>query len=56
MINGSSNQEKEEVIKTVFSKDFRDKFYEECTIEIGGIKRVNLSPHNLLEWLEFNLK
>jgi hypothetical protein len=44
------------VIKTVFNQEFIDKFYEECTAYIGGVKKVTLSPHNMLEWLQDNIK
>lgn len=29
----------------------RRQFFEECTDNINGVQKVNLSPHNLFEWI-----
>lgn len=31
-------------------EEIRNKFFEECTIEKEGLRVVNMTPHNILEW------
>ena len=33
----------------------RREFFNECTDEVNGLKKINLSPHNLFEWFHQKL-
>lgn len=42
-----------------FTTELRDKFFRECTTETPkerGLKKVNMTPHNLFEWFKSNLE
>ncbi len=38
------------------NEELKKKFYEECTKEVGGNKLVNMTPNELLSWMDSNYK
>ena len=41
--------------RNLFGRELRKKYFDECTLKVGGILKVDLAPHDLFEWFKRNV-